>query len=160
MLDLDIRQILIQIIAFLVMFLVLKRYGWKPLLDALEKRRKKIESEFDSIALGHEQVKKLTSQYEEKLKEIQVEARKKIQEALAEGQKISIAIQEDAQAHAKEILQKTKLEIADEIAKAKKELKNEVVSFVIETTEKILEKTLDEPAQKKLVTDFVEEMQL
>jgi F-type H+-transporting ATPase subunit b len=41
MLDLDISQIIIQIIAFLVMFWVLKRYGWGPLLKMLDARQKK-----------------------------------------------------------------------------------------------------------------------
>jgi F-type H+-transporting ATPase subunit b len=160
MLDLATSQIIIQIIAFLVMFWVLKRYGWQPLLDVLEERRNTIQAEFDSIAVQNEDVKKLAAQYEEKLREINSNARKKIQEAIAEGHKISIKIQEEAQTHAKEILHKAKLEISGEIANAKYQLKNDVVDLVINTTEKILQKTLDDANQKKLISDFVEEAQL
>src|SRR5262245_43127903 len=106
MLDLDVSQIIIQIIAFLVMFWIMKRYGWQPLLDILEARRKAIQAEFDSIAVQKEEAKKLTAQYEEKLRDINADARKKIQEAIAEGHKMSVEIQKDAQASAKEILQK------------------------------------------------------
>lgn len=49
MLDLDLGQIIVQIIGFLAMLWILKRYGWKPLLDLLDARRQKIQSEFDSI---------------------------------------------------------------------------------------------------------------
>lgn len=160
MLNLAVSQIIIQIIAFLVMFWVVKKYGWQPLLDLLETRRKTIQAEFDSIALQKEEARKLSAQYEERLREINADARKKIQEAIAEGHKISIEIQEDAQKNAKEILQSAKLEIAGEIVNAKNQFKNDMVSLVVNTTEKILQKTLNDADQKKLISDFVEEAQL
>lgn len=160
MLDLKMNQIIIQIIAFLVMFWVMKRYGWQPLLDVLEARREKIKAEFDSIDAQKEEARKLSAQYEEKMKEISANARKKIQEAIAEGHKISAEIQEDAQTNAKEILQKAKLEIAEEIANAKNQLKNDMVGLVVDTTEKLLQKTLDDSSQKKLIADFIDEAQL
>ena len=160
MLDLDVSQIIIQIIAFLVMFWVMKKYGWEPLLGILEARQKKIQEEFDSIAAEKEEAKKLTALYEEKLREINGDARRKIQEAIAEGHKISTGIQEEAQKSANEFLQKAKLEIAGEIAHTKNQFKNDMVDLVVKTTEKILQKTLDDPTQKKLIADFVEEAQL
>lgn len=160
MLDLKISQIIIQIIAFLVMLWVMKRYGWQRLLNVLEARREKIKAEFASIDAQKEEAKKLTVQYEEKLKEMSANARKKIQEAIAEGHKISTEIQEEAKTNAKEILQKTKLEIADEIAHAKSQLKHDMVELVVEATEKVLQKTLDDSGQKKLIADFIEEVEL
>lgn len=160
MLNLDASQILIQIIAFIVMFWVMKRYGWQPLLDLLETRRKKIQEGFDSIDAQKDEAKKLADQYEERLKEINADARKKIQDAVAEGHQISAKIQEDAQNNAKEILQKAKLEMAEEIAKTKNQFKNEVVNLVVDTTAKILQKELDDSSQKKLIADMVEEAQL
>lgn len=160
MLNLDVSQIIIQIIAFLVMLWVMKRFGWRPLLDAMEARRKKIQSEFDGIADQKEEIKQLIKQYEEKLREIDADARKKILEAVNEGHKISVEMQEDAQAHAKEILQKAKLEIEGEIAKAKNQLKHDVVDLVVNTAEKILQEKLDPTNQKKLINKFIEEVEL
>jgi F-type H+-transporting ATPase subunit b len=160
MLTLEASQIIIQIIAFLVMLWVMKRYGWKPLLGILEERRLKIQAEFDSIASQKEEVKQLALQYEERLKGIDAEMRKKIQEAIAQGQKISAEIQEDAQARAKEILQKTKSEVEGEIAKAKIELKNDMVNLVVNVTKKILQEELDASTQKKLIINFLDEVQM
>lgn len=156
MLNLDARQIIIQIIAFLVMLWVMKKYGWKPLLATMEARREKIQTEFDSIAAQKEEIKQLTDQYEEKLKKFDAEARKKIQE----GHKIGIKIQEDAQAHAKEILQKAKSEMEIEFIKAKNQLKNDTINFIVNATEKILQEKLDASSQKKLIANFIEGAQL
>lgn len=160
MLNLDISQIIIQIIAFLVMLWVLKRYGWQPLLDILEARRKKIQAEFDSIAAQKEQINQLSIQYVERLKEIDTEVRKKMQEAVAQGQKMSTQIQKEAQMHAQEILQRAKSEMESEIAKAKNQLKNDIVNLVIHVTEKILREKLDDSNQKELIAKFIGEAQV
>ena len=160
MIDLDASKIIIQIIGFLVMLWIMKRYGWQPLLDVLEERRKKIQKEFDDIAAQKDEVKQMVLLYEEKLNDIEGIARKKIQEAIAEGRKISVEIQEEAQAIAKETGHKAKLEAQREMAKAKTELKNDLVNLVVDTTEKIIQEKLDATSQKKLIAGFINESDL
>lgn len=160
MLDLNVSQIIIQIIGFLVMLWILKKFGWKPLLDLLEVRREKIKSEFDSIDAKKADVDQLISKYEQKLKEIEADSRNKIQEAVEEGHKIGLEIQKDAQNQAKETLNKVKSEIEGEIAKAKNQLKNDMVDLVMTITNKILKEDLDPANQKKLIAQFIEEANL
>lgn len=157
MLNLEVSQVIIQIIAFLIMLWVMKRFGWTPLLTVLETRRKNIQTEFASIAAEKEEAKKVANQYEERLKNIHLDARKKIQEAIAEGNRISLEIQQDAQARAKEILEQARVEIAQEMSEAKVKLKNEIVNLIVITTEKVLQETLDDKAHQKLIADFVKE---
>lgn len=158
MLDLDVSQIIIQTIAFLVMLWVMKRFGWKPLLEILESRRKKIRAEFAAIDSQKEDIKQLTFQYEEKLKEIEEEMRKKVQEAVMEGQRVSAKIQEEAQVRAKEIVQKVKSDIAIEMAQAKLQFKKEMVNLVMNSTKKILQEELDASRQKQLISNFLDEV--
>lgn len=155
--NLDISQILIQIIAFLVMLWVLKKFGWKPLLSLLDERRQKIQSEFESIDAQKEDIKKLVDEYRGKLNEIDVEARHKIQEAVVQGQKIAAEIQEQAQTNAKVLISKARAEVDKQLIKVKGELKNEMVNMTIAVAEKILREKLDDSKDKKLITEFVEE---
>ena len=155
---LEISQVIIQMIAFLIMLLVLKKFGWKPLLDVLHERQQKIQSEFDSIAEQKDDVKKLAKDYQEKLREIDVEARHKIQEAIAQGQKIARDIQEEAKTNARETLAKARHEVHEEIAKVRNQLKNELVSLTMAIAEKILHTKLDASEHQKLITEFAEEV--
>jgi F-type H+-transporting ATPase subunit b len=157
MLNLDVSQIIIQIIAFLVMLWVMKRYGWKPLLDTLQARKDTIQAEFDSIVLKHEEAEQLLLEYQDKLKEIDKEARIKIQEAIAEGRIISDEIQNNAHSQAQNVLEKAKLELQGEVAKAKVQLKEDMANLIVKTTEKILQEKLDAESQSKLIAKFVEE---
>ncbi len=158
--NVDFSQIVTQIIAFLVMLWVLKKFGWKPLLSLLNERRQYIQSEFDAVAAQKQAVGKLIEEYEEKLKEIDTQARHKIQEAIMQGRKMATEIQDEAQASAKEIIVKAKNEINREMASAKAQLRDDLVNLVIITTEKILQQELDEPSHKKLIADFVQEADL
>ena len=160
MLDFEIAQVIIQIIAFLIMLFIMKRYGWKPLLDTLENRKIKIQNEFDSIAAQKETLKELNMQYEVKLKEIDQHARNKIQEAIATGRMMSAEIQKDAQSHAKIILDKAKSDLQAEVLKAKIDLKKDVVNLVVKTTGKFLQENINADDQLRLIAQFVEEAKL
>jgi F-type H+-transporting ATPase subunit b len=155
--EIDFSHIITQTLAFLVMLWVLKRFGWTPLLNILQERREFIQSELETVAAQKETVQKLTTEYEEKLKQIESEARVKIQEAVLEGRRIAALINEEAQSNARESLLKSRVEIQREMDRAKSELRNELVNVVITTTEKILQAKLDGELHRKLIADFIEE---
>ncbi len=160
MLDFELSQVIIQIIAFLIMLFIMKKYGWKPLLDTLENRKIKIQGEFDAIAAQKEALKELNMQYEAKLKEIDHEARNKIQQAIEEGRMMSAEIQKDAQSHAKIIFDKAKSDLEAQILKAKSDFKKDVINLVVQITEKVLQEKLKSEDQLKLIAQFVEEAKL
>lgn len=158
--NLDFGQIITQIIAFLIMLWVLKKYGWTPLLNILDERQDKIQNEFDEIARQKQEEQKLIDEYQLKIKNIEIEARHKLQESIAQGQKISLEIQAETQEKTKQMLNKAQEEVLREIEQAKNQLKNDVVKMVMCVTEKILQQKLDPATQKKLIEDFVQEAEL
>jgi len=155
--SLEIGQVLTQIVAFLIVVWVLKKFAWKPLLSVMEERRKKIRAEFEGIEEQKKKVQTLTEEYQEKLKGIEAEARAKIQEAVNEGRKISQEIQTEARAQAREILDRTKEQVEREIAKAKIQLKNDLVNMTVAATEKIIKEKLDAQKHQKLIEEFIDQ---
>ena len=102
----------------------------------------------------------MNEEYNQKLREIEAEARHQIQEAVMQGRKIALEIQEETQANAKAIIFKAKEEINHEIDKAKNQFKNDVVNMALTIAEKILEEKLDESEHEKLIAEFVKEAEL
>lgn len=156
--NLDIQQILTQIASFLILLFIMKRFAWKPILNILYERRQKIIEGLDEIQKSKDQLETIRKDYETRLHSIEDEARHKITLAIGEGKSIASQIQEDARKKAQELLQKTKENLALEIAKAKVELKDEIARLVIDTTEKVVGKTLDEERQKALVAEFIDQL--
>jgi F-type H+-transporting ATPase subunit b len=160
MLTLHIEQVLTQIIAFLLMFWILQRFAWKPLMGVMEERRKKIIEELDAIHAEKEGLKNLEIQYNEKLKKIDEEARIKINEGIERGNNLAAQIKDEAHQEANYLLNRAREEIELEIAKGKDQLKKEVISMAITMTEKILHEQLDDKKQKELVAEFVQKAKL
>lgn len=158
--NLQIGQIVSQIIAFLIMIWVLKRFAWKPLLKVMEDRKQKIHDEFSAIEKEKEQVQNLKNTYVQKLREIDVVAKAKMQEEIEKARIISKEIEEDAHQQAKLMIKKAKENIESEMADAKLHLKHEIVNLTLAATEKILESGLDRDKYKKLIASRLEEMQL
>ncbi len=155
----EIGQVITQIIAFLIMLWVLKRFAWKPLLASLDNRKDRIKDEFDAIEDQKNDLSKLMKQYIESLKNIDVQAQAKTKAAIEKGLQAAQQIQNDAQQEAKEIIKKAQEDLQKEIVKAKKQLKNEIVQLAMNASEKVLEGSLDKEKQKKLVLDFIDQVE-
>lgn len=155
--DLDTKQIISQIVAFLITLWILKRFAWRPLLHILEERRRHIKAEFSAIKHEKVEIDKLKTDYKSKLKNIDAEARNQLQQAVNEGRKISQEIQQTARQQSQEIISKAKDEIKEEIDKAKLQLKNDVVNLAMQATDKIIRGGLDAGKQRALVEEFIKE---
>ncbi len=157
--NLEIGQVVTQIIGFLIALFVLKRFAWKPLLGILEERRSRIKSEFEKIEDEKQAAKGLTSEYEAKLKDIEALARQKILEAAKEGQQMANQVKENARKEALEIMGRSRDEIQRELEKAKVQLKSDLVDLSLRAAEKIIQEKLDKEKDRKLISDFIRELE-
>ena len=154
----DYRQVLTQILGFLILVGVLRRYAWGPLLGMLEARREKIAGEFREADRLKGEAQDMKGRYELELRGIEAHARQRLQEAVAEGQKLAAEIKAQAQAEAAHRLERAAEEIAREREKAKELLKEQMVLLSMRAAEKILRQKLDDPAQRKLIGTFIDEV--
>lgn len=156
--DLDIQQILTQIVGFLILLWLMGKFAWKPLLEVLETRRLKIASDLEEIRKGKETLAGMKQEYDAKFAEIENQARLKIQESVAEGQRAAKELSDEARREADRILQKAKENIDQEIAKAKVQLRDEIASLAISAAEKIVRKEMDRQKNKELVLQYIDEV--
>jgi len=154
----DIRQVATQILGFLILLWVMRKFAWGPVLGMLEARRKKIADEFAAADQAKAEANEAKARFETELRGIEARSRQRLQEALAEGQKLAGEIRQQAQAEAGARLARAQDDIARERETAKELLKEQMVHLSMRTAEKILRQKLDDPAQRKLIGEFVEEV--
>ncbi len=147
-----------NIIAFLLLLAILKKFAWGALLKLIDDRRAKIDSEFQSIEQAKEEIARLKVEYQEHLNRIEEEARVKIQQAVQEGRRIAMEIEEESRNHSRETLERTKEAVALEIAKARTELKEQVVDLAIQVSHKVFQQSLDEETDRKMIESFIREI--
>lgn len=156
--NLDFQQILTQIAGFLLLLWLLKLFAWKPILKTLDERRERIVQGLKEIEEAKKELLILKEEYQNKLDKIDQEARARIQEAVAQANKISAEIQEESRQEAKKILEKTQDTILIEMAKAKVTLKEEIVNLALMATEKLIKEKLDQGKDRELVSRFIQEL--
>jgi len=155
---LDIKIFITQIIGFLILVVVLRRVAWGPILGALEARRKKIVDEVASAERMRKEAGALKAEYEQELKTIEAKARERIQEAVAEGQKVAEEIRQHAREEVQALRDKTKADIEQEYRKAQAMLHDDVVNIALDAAGRLLHEELNEERQRKLVDGFLAEL--
>ena len=154
----DPRQVLTQILGFLILMWMLRKFAWGPVLAMLEARREKIAGQFREAEKRQAAAEALRAKYEQEMKSVEAIARQRIQESIAEGQKIAAEIKAQANVEATQRLERAADEIAREREKAKEILKEQIISLSMRSAEKVLRQKLDDPAQRKLAGEFIDEL--
>jgi len=153
----DIKQVLTQIVGFLIFLFLIRKFAWGPVLQTLEDRRAKIAGDLADADRKKAEAAELRGKLEAELRNIDQQARVKIQEAAAEGQKLAAEIKADAQAEARARLERADAEIVSERAKAQKALLEDMARLAVGGAERILRKKLDETEQRRLIGEFIAE---
>jgi F-type H+-transporting ATPase subunit b len=154
----DIRMVGTQILGFLLLLWGMGKWVWGPLTAQLEARRQKIAGEFAEAERRQQVADALKAKHEQELRGIEAHARARLQEAVAEGQKVAGEIRAQAQKEAQDRLARAEDEMMREREKAKELLKEQVIGLSLATAEKILRTKLDDPAQRRLAGQFIDEV--
>jgi F-type H+-transporting ATPase subunit b len=158
--DLQIKALLTQVVGFLIVLWLLKKYAWDGLLKFIEHRRETIANEFETIETTKAEAEALRTQFETELSEIESTRRSRIQEAAQEALGLANDIKEEARQEAVELRVKTKQDIGLELDKANATLRDRMVSAVITTTEMLIKERLDSDKHKELINGFLNDVDL
>ncbi len=155
-LGINIPSLFVQVINFVVLFVILSLVAYKPILKMLDDRKAKIK---DSMALAEETKEKAARAEAEAKAQIDA-ARKQRETIITQADDAAEGIREEARVRAKQdtesILAKAKDEIGREVEKTKDELRKEVADISIMAAEKVIRKTLDKDAHRRLIEEVVE----
>ena len=157
-LGIDWRLFLAQLVNFLVLFLVLRFFAWKPLLASLEERRNKVKqgvADADAAA--------------QKLKDIEREREETLSKTRAEAMRIVEKAEERASSLKDEKLRLAKTEIEQQITEAKEMIKGEraasfdalkqdVAKLVTEATGKVVNQ-MDAKGHNQLIQEAIKDLE-
>jgi F-type H+-transporting ATPase subunit b len=149
------------LLAFLVVFLILRKYAWPAILGGLRKREQTIA---DSLAQA-EKIKTEMAQMKNENEAILAKAREERAQLLKEARetkdKIINEAKEQAKVEANKIVIEAQQAINTQKMAALTDVKNQVGKMVIEVTEKVLRKELsNKQAQEAHIKDLINEVNL
>ena len=144
---------------FLVVFLILAKFGFPVITSMVEKRTKRIDDALSAARKAEEAIAHLSQEQERIVAETKVEQARMIQEAAAERDRLIASAQDQARLEAQKIIEEARVRINEEKEAALKEARKELAIISLAIAEKVVRKDLSEgKAQKELVDRYVDEI--
>ena len=143
------------LIIFLVLAIILARYAFKPILASVEAREQALEDAINSAKRDREEAARLLAEHRANLDASHGEAQKIIADARVAAERVRAELVELAHAEQASMLARARREIENEKTRAIAELRREAVDLAIAGASKVIEKNLDQDANRKLVENFL-----
>ena len=149
------------LLAFIIVYLILKKYAWPSIVGGLKKREQSIAESLATAERVRGEMAELKSENEELLAQAREERAKLLKEAREIKDKIIGEAKEQAKAEAAKIVAESQAAINTQKMAALTDVKNQVGKMVVEVSEKILRRELEnKDAQENYIKELTSEIKL
>jgi F-type H+-transporting ATPase subunit b len=157
----DIGLIFWTTVIFGLFWLIVGRFAFRPIANALKKRELDIQSSLDQAKFARQEMANLKSENEKLLASAREERARILKDAKDSGEQIVQESKQKARDEAQKIVTSAKSEIENQKKQALIELKNQVGNMALDIAQQVLRSKLKEdPAQQELVNALVKEIKL
>ncbi len=148
-------------VAFLILFFLLSKFAWKPIVQALDERERSIEDALSKAEMAKAEMAKLINENEELLREARLERDAILKEAKEIKDQIITDAKDAAKGEGAKLIEAAKVEITNQKLAAMAEIKNQVSTLSLDIAEKVLRKQFeDQNRQQELVNELLKEVKL
>ena len=148
-----------SVIIFVLFFLILTKFAWKPILSAVNARDEMIKGSLESAAKAREEMLKLQSDNEAIFRKAREERENILKEARDVRDKLISEAKGKATEEAEKLIAKARAGIENEKLKAISEIHDQVATLSVEIASKLLgEKLKQTGEQEKLIDSYLKEV--
>jgi F-type H+-transporting ATPase subunit b len=156
-LGINLGYLISQIVNFTLLAVLLYFVAYKPILRMLDERSARIKKGLEDAEAASKRAAEMEQEFEARMTEARKDGQEIIAQATQMSEKTRQEILETAREEARTLVEKAKDEIVRERDLAMAELRQQVADLSLSISEKVIGKTLDEPRQRQLIADFLEQ---
>ncbi|HDZ5545684.1 TPA: F0F1 ATP synthase subunit B [Staphylococcus aureus] len=149
--------VIVQVLTFIVLLALLKKFAWGPLKDVMDKRERDINRDIDDAEQAKLNAQKLEEENKQKLKETQEEVQKILEDAKVQARQQQEQIIHEANVRANGMIETVQSEINSQKERAIADINNQVSELSVLIASKVLRKEISEQDQKALVDKYLKE---
>ncbi|MDQ0214135.1 F-type H+-transporting ATPase subunit b [Oikeobacillus pervagus] len=150
-------DILFQLVMFIVLLLLIKKFAWGPLMGMMKQREDHIANEIDSAEKSRIEANKLLEETRAELKQARQDAQAMMENARKQGEEQKDQIIAAARSEAERLKESAKVEIDHQKEQAMAALREQVASLSVLIASKVIEKELNAADQEKLINEYIQE---
>ncbi|PIQ99637.1 MAG: ATP synthase F0 subunit B [Nitrospinae bacterium CG11_big_fil_rev_8_21_14_0_20_45_15] len=147
-----------SLVSFAILFVLLKKYAFPPILEALEERESKIRNDISSAEQLRAEGQKIKAELEAELKKAHEKANTIVQLAHDEAKKNQDKLLQETQAKIKQMQQEAEYEIQSSRNKLFNDIRNYAAELTVASVEKFLRKRLDDQTSQELINESIDEV--
>src|SRR3954466_11850678 len=141
------------IVTFLVLLVLLAKFAWGPLLDALQKRQDAIRSSLDDARKAKEELARLQAESARILAEARTEAASIISSTRSDAARFADEMKQKARADAEAVVRNAQREIEPQPNRAIEAIRREAIDLSVAVAAKILRRDISRADNERLVDD-------
>lgn len=158
-LGIDFKQLIGQIIAFVILVWVLNKYVFPVLMKAVDDRQKRIEESNAAAAEAAKSAKETEARLDKMMKTARSEAAEIVATAKEEAAALLAKSEAKSKVQAERIVAQAHETIEKDVIAAKRDLHNETIELIAQATEKVVGKTISQDVDKKLISESLKEVE-
>ena len=147
-----------QVINFGLIAILLTVLLYRPILSTLQQRKDRIARSMADVDAAREAAARAQLDYDRHIAEAQHKAQEIIGQAAQTGEKVAAEIEAEARREAEAIRAKAHEEAAAEKARVLSEVQNQIADLSMAATERVLNRVVDQNAQRQLIDQFLAEL--
>lgn len=147
------------LVTFVLLLFVLKRLAWKPLLDALESREGQIRADIEQAKKDRDEALKILEENRQILAQSRRERAEAVEAGRRDAERLKEEILDEARRQREHLLEQASAQIQAEVRQAKSDLRGTATDLAIRAAERLLARNLDEPSQRRLVEDYLNDLE-
>jgi F-type H+-transporting ATPase subunit b len=153
-LGINIGYLAVQIIAFIVIYTLMTRFVYDPLVRVLSERRARIAKGLEDSAAAAKARQNAEAEAAQILAQARADGQRSIEEARSRGEEVAKQIEAEARADADKIRSDARQSASQERDSELAALRGQVASISIAVAQRLLGEELDAKKQQSLIDDF------
>ena len=149
---------LFTLVNTIALFLVLKKFLFKPVMKMITDRQKEIDDMYTDADTAKENALAMEAEYKQKLSQAAVTGERMVKEAVERGQRREEEILRQANMEASAIMEKASADIALEKKKALNDAKDEISDIAMAIAEKVVGREISSADHSDLVDSFIDRL--
>ena len=151
--------LLVNMVGFVLLFLLLRKIYFGPVSKFLDEREQGIRQSLDDAERARQEAQAEREQLRRELEQIEQTARDRIQQATREAAEARDGIVQSAREEAEAILARGTDQLRREKEKALVEIKDHAADIAVDACEAILRRTLTDDRHRILVDEFLRDLE-
>ena len=154
----NVWQILISLCNLVILFLIIKRFLYKPVKKMLAQRRDQVEKIYSDAEQARSEAQADREKWSEKISTADKQADAMIEKARSDAQRMEKQITDEAKRKADAVIKNAQAQILTDKKNAQDEIRGQIADVSVLIAEKIIGREINENDQRSVIESAISEM--